>query len=108
MTKKLVLKAAESNAIGLWAPEAEYEVLLQFACGVIVTLEAQDGHVTQGREMLHKTVPETALGLTDVEEATLGATDAVNQVDGCAGEPVSNVDGLFCALNVGEGGGVGA
>eukprot|EP00061_Rhincodon_typus_P006852 g27913.t1 len=88
------------------APEADYEILLlQFAGGVIVTLEeAQDGHVTYGvgggvkmvrdwkmllffmyrEQMLDEKVSETTLGLTDVEEATSGAADTVDQVDGCA------------------------
>eukprot|EP00061_Rhincodon_typus_P003321 g19797.t1 len=92
---------------------AEYVVLfLQFAGGVIMTLEeAQDGHVAQGVggavkmihdqkvlmfvtyrvQMLYKTVSEPPLGLTDVEEATSGAVDAVDQVDRCAGEPLSNM-----------------
>eukprot|EP00061_Rhincodon_typus_P004045 g21620.t1 len=76
--------------------------LLQFAGGVIVALEeAQDGHVTRGVgggvkmvgdrkvlsfvmyrvHMLYKVVSEPLLGLTNVEEATLGATDTVDQVD---------------------------
>eukprot|EP00061_Rhincodon_typus_P004942 g23774.t1 len=55
-------------------------------------------------KMLYKTVSESQLGLTDVEEATSGAVDAVDQVDGYAGEPLSNVEDLFCAWN----GGVGA
>eukprot|EP00061_Rhincodon_typus_P000195 g10872.t1 len=88
---------------------AEYEVLLlQFAGGVIVALEeAQDGHVVQGVgegvkmvgnrkvlsfvayrvQMLYEMVSESTLGLTDVKEATSGAADTVDQVDGCAGEP---------------------
>eukprot|EP00061_Rhincodon_typus_P000801 g12776.t1 len=79
----------------------EYEVLfLQFACGIIVTLEeAQDGYVTQGMgggvkmvsnqkvlliivygaQVLRKSVTEATCGLIDVEEATLGATDTVDQ-----------------------------
>eukprot|EP00061_Rhincodon_typus_P008803 g31741.t1 len=102
------------------APEAEYEMLLQqFAGGIIVTLkEAQDGHVIQGMgggvkmvgdqkvlsfvanraQLLYKVVSEPLLGLTDVEKATSGAEDAVGHIDGCAGEPLSNVEGLFCAL----------
>eukprot|EP00061_Rhincodon_typus_P005872 g25914.t1 len=107
------------------APEAEYEVLpLQFAGGVIVTMEeAQDGNVTQGAgvggevkmfchqkvvvfvmyraQMLHKMVSESLLGVTDVEEATSGAADAVDQVNGCAGEPMSDVEDFF-VLNAGE------
>eukprot|EP00061_Rhincodon_typus_P013374 g39709.t1 len=85
-------------AIGLYA--VEYEVLLfQFAGDIIVALgEAQDRcgikgvggvkmvgdrkvllFVTYRAQMLHETVPESALGLTDVEEATSGATDTVDQ-----------------------------
>eukprot|EP00061_Rhincodon_typus_P016881 g45327.t1 len=88
------------------APKAEYEVLLlQFVGGVIVTLEvAQDGHVIQGvgggvevvrgqkelsfvanrGQMLCKAVSEPLLGLTDVEEATSGAADTIDHIDGCA------------------------
>eukprot|EP00061_Rhincodon_typus_P001702 g15509.t1 len=87
------------------APKAEYEVLfLQFAGGIIVTLEeAQDGHVTQGMgggvemirnrkvlsfvvnraQVLYKAVSEPLLGLTNVEEATSGTTDAVDHISGC-------------------------
>eukprot|EP00061_Rhincodon_typus_P001397 g14695.t1 len=81
----------------------EYELLvLQFAGGVIVTLEkAQGGHATQGvggrveivrdwkvllfvinrGQMLYKVVSEPPFGLTDVEEATSGAADAVDHID---------------------------
>eukprot|EP00061_Rhincodon_typus_P009801 g33580.t1 len=90
----------------IWAtvetPEVEYEVLLlQFAGGDIVAQEkAQDGHVIQGvgrgirmvgerkvlsfvayrAQMLYETVSESTLCLTDVEEATLGAADTIDQV----------------------------
>eukprot|EP00061_Rhincodon_typus_P000855 g12994.t1 len=95
-------------------------LLLQFAGSVIVKLEeAQDGHATQGVgggvkmvsdqkvlsfvtyrvQMLYETVPESTLGLTDVEEATSGAADAVDQVDRCAGELLSDMKGLLWALN---------
>eukprot|EP00061_Rhincodon_typus_P015733 g43581.t1 len=106
------------------APNAEYEVLLlQFPGGVIVTLEdAQDGHVTQGTgggvkmvhdwkvlsfvankaQLLYKAVSEPPLGLTDIEEATSGALDAIGHFDRCAGEPLSNVEGLFDAWDTGE------
>eukprot|EP00061_Rhincodon_typus_P003766 g20914.t1 len=99
----------------------EYEVLLlQFAGGVTGTLEeAQDGRVNQGVgggvkmvgdrkvvvfvvyrvQMLYETVSNFTLSLTDVEETTLGAVDVVDQVDGCTGEPQSNMKGLFWALN---------
>eukprot|EP00061_Rhincodon_typus_P010190 g34285.t1 len=58
--------------------------------------------------LLYKVLSESTLGLTDVDEATSGSVDAVDQVEGCAGEPLSNVEGLFCALNEGEEGDVGA
>eukprot|EP00061_Rhincodon_typus_P001260 g14216.t1 len=77
--------------------------------GIILTLEeAQDGHVTQGVEMvrdqkvlsfvlyrvqvLYKAVSETPLDLTDVEETTLRATDAKDHIVGYAGEPLSDVE----------------
>eukprot|EP00061_Rhincodon_typus_P015244 g42810.t1 len=102
-------------------------LLLWFAGGIIVTLEeTQYGHVTQGvgggvevvcdwevlsfvanrEQILYKAVSEPLLGLTDVEEATLGATDAIDHTDRCAGESLSDVKGLFGALNRGEGGDV--
>eukprot|EP00061_Rhincodon_typus_P007722 g29707.t1 len=80
--------------------------------GVIVTLEEdQDGHITQGvsggvkmvrdwkvlsfvahrAPMVYKMVSESPLGLTDVQEATSGAVNAVDHIDGCAGEPMSDV-----------------
>eukprot|EP00061_Rhincodon_typus_P009988 g33914.t1 len=59
-------------------------------------------------QMLYKTVSESVLGLTDVQEATSGVVDTLDQVDGCADEPMSDVKGLFWALNGGDGGGVGA
>eukprot|EP00061_Rhincodon_typus_P002139 g16712.t1 len=86
--------------------------------------EAQDGYVTQGVaggvkmvgnrkvlsfvayrvQMLYKTVSEPTLDLTDVEDATSGPADTVDQVDGCAGEPLSDMKDLLWALNGGEGG----
>eukprot|EP00061_Rhincodon_typus_P011798 g37079.t1 len=93
--------------------------------GVIVTLEEpQDGHVIQGvggrvkmggnqkmlsfvanrAQMLYGTVSESMFGHINTEEVTAGATDIVDQVDGCAGESLFNVEGLFCALNGGDGG----
>eukprot|EP00061_Rhincodon_typus_P016693 g45043.t1 len=59
-------------------------------------------------QVLYKTMSEPPLGLTNVEEAKSGAVDAVDQVDGCAGEPLSDMEGFFGALNGGEGGGAGA
>eukprot|EP00061_Rhincodon_typus_P016391 g44584.t1 len=110
--------------------EAEYEVLLlQFACGIIVALEdAQDEHVIKGVgegvkmvsnqkvlsiimyrvQMFHETVPESELCLTDIEEATSGAIDTVDQVGGCTGEALSDMESLLWALDGGGGGGVGA
>eukprot|EP00061_Rhincodon_typus_P003683 g20705.t1 len=104
--------------------EVEYEVLLlQFANGVIVPLEeAQYGHVIKGvgggvkivsnrkvlliiayrAQMLHKSVPESALGLTDVEEATSGGSDMVDQVGRCTGEPLSDLESFFWASDGGE------
>eukprot|EP00061_Rhincodon_typus_P001519 g15007.t1 len=94
-------------------PKVEYETwLLQFLGGVIETLEeAHDGHVTQGvggeveivrewkvlsfvvnrAQVLYKVLSEPPLGLTNVEEATLGAADAVDHIDRFAGEPLSDV-----------------
>eukprot|EP00061_Rhincodon_typus_P009526 g33099.t1 len=110
------------------APKVEYEVLLlQFLDSIIVTLEeAQDGHVTQGvgggveivrnwkvlsfvanrAQVLYKVVTEPPLGLTNVEEAISGAVDAIDHIDGYAGEPLSDVKCLFGSLDGGEGGGV--
>eukprot|EP00061_Rhincodon_typus_P002534 g17826.t1 len=78
--------------------------------GVVVTPEeAQDGHVVQGvggqvevvrdwkvlsfvaNRALYRAVSEPPLGLTDVEEATSGAADAVDHIGGCAGEYLSDV-----------------
>eukprot|EP00061_Rhincodon_typus_P014530 g41599.t1 len=111
------------------APKVEYKVLLfQFPSGIIVTLEeAQDGHVAQGvggraemvrdrkvlsfvankAQVLYKVVSEPSLGLTHVKQATSGSADAIDHIDGCAGEPLSDVKGLFGSLDGGEGGGVG-
>eukprot|EP00061_Rhincodon_typus_P009233 g32566.t1 len=64
--------------------------------------KAQDGHVTQGVggvQVLYKMVSEPPLGLSDVEEVTSGAAEAVDHIERCAGEPLSSVEGLFCALN---------
>eukprot|EP00061_Rhincodon_typus_P005492 g25059.t1 len=93
-------------------------VFLRFPGDIIVTLEeAQDGHVTQGLgggvemvrnqkvfsfvanrvQVFYKAVSEPLLGLTDIEEATLGAADAIDHIDGCAGEHLSGVEGVFGA-----------
>eukprot|EP00061_Rhincodon_typus_P008723 g31590.t1 len=97
--------------------------------GVIVTLEeAQGGHVDKEvgggvkvvgnwkvlllivyrAQMLCKTVPKSAFGLTDVEETTSGGSDTVGQVGGSTGEPLSDLKRLFGAFDRGEEGGVGA
>eukprot|EP00061_Rhincodon_typus_P012429 g38161.t1 len=103
------------------APEAEYELLLlQFAGGVIVTLEeAPDGHVIKGvggevkmvsnqtvlliivyeAQVFCESITETALGLTDIEQATSGATDTVDQVGGCTDESLSDMESLSGALD---------
>eukprot|EP00061_Rhincodon_typus_P004113 g21780.t1 len=54
-------------------------------------------------QVLYKTVSEPLLHLIDVKEATSGSVDAVDHIDGCAGEHLSDVEGLFCALNRDEG-----
>eukprot|EP00061_Rhincodon_typus_P015774 g43652.t1 len=54
--------------------------------------------VANRAQMRYKTDSETLLGLTDVEEATSGAADAVDQVDGCAGEPLFNVEVFVLCL----------
>eukprot|EP00061_Rhincodon_typus_P008996 g32111.t1 len=41
--------------------------------------------------MFYETVSESTLGVTDVEEATSGAADTVEQVDGCTGEPLPDM-----------------
>eukprot|EP00061_Rhincodon_typus_P009844 g33651.t1 len=90
------------------------------ADSVIVTLEdAQDGHVIQGvgggikmvgnrkvlsfvvyrKQMLYEMGPKSTLGLTKVQEPTLGATDTVDQVGGCTGEPLPDMKCLLWALN---------
>eukprot|EP00061_Rhincodon_typus_P011185 g36020.t1 len=95
-------------------------LLLQFLSGVIVTLEkAQHGHVNQGvggrvklvgdrkvlsfvvnrAQIFYETVSESTLGLTNVEEATSGAADTGDQVDGCTDEPLSDMKGLPWALD---------
>eukprot|EP00061_Rhincodon_typus_P007702 g29670.t1 len=95
-------------------------LLLQFPAGVIVTLEeVQDGHVTQGvggevevvcnrkvlsfvvnrAQVLYKVVSKCPLGLTDVEDTTSGTADTVDHISRCAGEHLSDVKGLFGALD---------
>eukprot|EP00061_Rhincodon_typus_P004754 g23355.t1 len=70
-------------------------MLLQFVGGIIETLEeALDWHITQGVGggveivcnekvlfVLYKAVSEPLLGLTNVEEATLGTADAIDHID---------------------------
>eukprot|EP00061_Rhincodon_typus_P008126 g30470.t1 len=48
--------------------------------------------------MLYEMVSNSPLGLTDVEKATSGAVDTEDQIDRCAGEPLSNMEDLFCAF----------
>eukprot|EP00061_Rhincodon_typus_P003146 g19401.t1 len=60
--------------------------------------------VAHRAQMLFKTVSESMLGLTDVEEATSAAADALDHIDRSAGEPLSDVEGLFGAWDGGEGG----
>eukprot|EP00061_Rhincodon_typus_P007917 g30070.t1 len=50
--------------------------------------------VAHRAQVLYKVVSEPSFGLTNVEEATLGAADAVDRVDGCAVEPMSDVEDL--------------
>eukprot|EP00061_Rhincodon_typus_P011783 g37056.t1 len=64
--------------------------------------------VANRAQVLYKAVSEPLPGLTNVVEATAGATDAIDHIDGPAGEPLSDVKGLVGALNGGERGGVGA
>eukprot|EP00061_Rhincodon_typus_P017553 g46291.t1 len=81
--------------------------------------EAQDGHATKGvggghkmvsnrkalliiaygAQVLCKSVTKSTFGLTDVQEATSGATDTVDQVGGCTGEPLSDTESLSWALD---------
>eukprot|EP00061_Rhincodon_typus_P011830 g37139.t1 len=50
-------------------------------------------------QVLYKEFSEPLLGLNGIEEATSGAVDALDHIDGCASEPLSDVKGLFGALN---------
>eukprot|EP00061_Rhincodon_typus_P008104 g30431.t1 len=50
-------------------------------------------------QMAYKSVSESTLGLTDVEETISGATDIVDQVGECIGEPLSDLQRLFGALD---------
>eukprot|EP00061_Rhincodon_typus_P016058 g44074.t1 len=115
----------ETGEFYIQTPKVEYEVLfLQLAFGIIVTLEeTQDGHVTQGVggevkmagdrkmlliiayrvQMLHESVTESMLGLTDVEETILGELDTVDQVGGGTGESLSVLEIFSWALDGGEG-----
>eukprot|EP00061_Rhincodon_typus_P016975 g45461.t1 len=89
---------------------------------------AQDGHVAQGvgkgvemvgdwkvlslvmnrEQVLYKVISEPPLSFTDVEEATSGAADAIDHINRCAGEPLSDVKALFGTLDGGDGVGIGA
>eukprot|EP00061_Rhincodon_typus_P008443 g31045.t1 len=90
--------------------------------GVVVTLEeAQEVgggvdmvhdwkvllFVANQAQEFHKEVSEPPLGLTNVEEATSEAADAIDHISGCAGKHLSNVEGFFGSLEGGEGGDVG-
>eukprot|EP00061_Rhincodon_typus_P009099 g32314.t1 len=55
--------------------------------------------VTYRAQMLHETVHESVFDLTDVEVATSGAKDTVDQVGGCTGEPLSDMKALLWALD---------
>eukprot|EP00061_Rhincodon_typus_P011536 g36614.t1 len=114
--------------LGCRLPRRKYEVLFLKFLGGGTLEEAQDGHVTQGlglglglgvemvcnrkvlsfvtyrEQVLYKAISEPPLGLPDVEEATSVAADAIDHIDGCAGEPLSDVKGLFGALDGGEAG----
>eukprot|EP00061_Rhincodon_typus_P016345 g44518.t1 len=59
-------------------------------------------------QVLYKVISEPWLGLTNVEEDTSGAADTVDHIDGCAGEPLSDMEGLFGALNGSDDGDFGA
>eukprot|EP00061_Rhincodon_typus_P013287 g39570.t1 len=67
-------------------------------------LDGFDMWKTIRAQMLCKSVTESALGLTNVDEATLGATDTVDQVGGCTCEPLSDLESLSWALDGSEGG----
>eukprot|EP00061_Rhincodon_typus_P007679 g29618.t1 len=58
--------------------------------------------VTYRVQMLYEMVPNSTLGLTDVEEATSGAMDTIDQVGRCTCEPLLDMTGLLWALNGGE------
>eukprot|EP00061_Rhincodon_typus_P007580 g29419.t1 len=73
----------------------------------VVSVTLEEAYVTKGSICdLYATVSTSMLGLTNVEAATSGAVDTVDQVDGCADEPLSNMEGLFWVLNGGEEGGL--
>eukprot|EP00061_Rhincodon_typus_P006335 g26879.t1 len=78
-----------------WEWEWEWE-LKWFTTGMV-------SFVTNRAQTIYKMVSNPPLGLTDVEEATSEAADATDHIDGCAGEPLSDVKG---SLDGGEGGGV--
>eukprot|EP00061_Rhincodon_typus_P018010 g46988.t1 len=59
-------------------------------------------------QILRESVTKSALGLTNVDKATSGAMDAVDQVGGRRGEPQSDMERLAWALDGGERRGVGA
>eukprot|EP00061_Rhincodon_typus_P008819 g31766.t1 len=55
--------------------------------------------VAYGEQMLRKSVTESVFDLSNVGETKLGATDTVDQVGGCTGEPLSDLEGLSGALD---------
>eukprot|EP00061_Rhincodon_typus_P006245 g26688.t1 len=69
------------------------------ACAARPTAAGGDGaamedmrSVVHPAQVLYKAVSEPPIVLTDVEEATSGAADAIDHVDRCAGEPLSDVE----------------
>ncbi|XP_051865925.1 perforin-1-like [Pristis pectinata] len=63
---------------------------------------------TDGERVSCETVTQPASGLADVEEAALGAPNAVDAVVGCGGESLSRLRGLLGCQGGGDGGGAGA
>eukprot|EP00061_Rhincodon_typus_P003654 g20633.t1 len=63
--------------------------------------------VTNRAQVLYKAVSEPPLSLTNVKETTSGAADAIDNISGCAGEPLTDVKGVFGSLDRGERGGKG-
>eukprot|EP00061_Rhincodon_typus_P003453 g20116.t1 len=57
--------------------------------------------VANRAQVLYKAASEPPHVLTDVEEATSGAVDAIDHISGCAGEHLSDVEGFFGSLDGG-------